>query len=144
MFCLRPLRRYLAGTHRPLKITWFGPHGIVGSAISGEPGLALIPGLELGLLPALDGLPPVPVLPLLAAPDVPAAAPLDAPEDAPAPAPEPLLPELPLDPELPLGPQARTTVAGASSNATASRNDKTVIVCFLIRSSLGRLLRRRT
>jgi hypothetical protein len=79
------------------------------------------------------------VLPLLAAPDVPAAAPLDAPEDAPDEAPAPLLPELPLpDPEPPLGPQARTTVVGASSNATASRNDKTVIVCFLIRASLGR------
>jgi len=126
-------------------MTWFGPHGIVGSAASGEGGLALIPGLALGLLPALDGLPPVPVLEPLAAPDVPAAAPagapLDAPEGAPDDPPAPLL----LPPELPpLGPQASTTVAGANSNATASRNDKTVIVCFLIRSSLGRLLRRRT
>jgi len=114
--------------------------------MSAEAGLELTPGLALGLLPALDGLPPVLELSPPVAPEVPAAAPLDAPEAAPAAAPAPLLPDAPLplpDPEPPLGPQARTTVVGASSNATASRNDKTVIVCFLIRSSLGRSSLRR-
>lgn len=118
--------------------TWPAVHGIVGTS-SREEGLELSPGLALGLLPALDGLPPVLPLDELA--------PLVAPEEldaAPAGAPPleaPLLPDAPLlppDPELPLGPHASAAVVDATVSATASRNDKTVIVCFLIRSSLSR------
>jgi len=116
-----------------LTATSLGPHGATGTADSSVAGLALIPGLELGLLPALDGLPPVPALdelPLLAAPEAPAGAPPDAPA---APAPAPPAPPPPPEPE----PCASAAVTGTSSNATASRNDKTVFVFFLIRSSLA-------